>query len=195
MFGIKNTGTMQISDDEILTAFARSVDEGGKLLFRRYYKPLVLFSGSLLNDDVYTEDMVQDVFYHFIRTRAYLRLEPGALGTFLFRSVKNACLNRIRNNREVSTADFLAHEVEEEEALTVSPELMEAIHAAIDALPEKTRAAILGVIVDGKRYKEVAESLNVSVNTVKTLLAHGLKQLRAQFPDPAILFLALCKGL
>ena len=185
---------MQISDDEILTAFARSVDEGGKLLFRRYYKPLVLFSGSLLNDDVYSEDMVQDVFYHFIRTRAYLRLEPGALGTFLFRSVKNACLNRIRNNREVSTADFLAHEVEEE-ALTVSPELMEAIHAAIDALPEKTRAAILGVIVDGKRYKEVADSLNVSVNTVKTLLAHGLKQLRAQFPDPAILFLALCKGL
>ena len=65
----------------------------------------------------------------------------------------------------------------------------------IDALPEKTRAAILGVIVDGKRYKEVADSLNVSVNTVKTLLAHGLKQLRAQFPDPAILFLALCKGL
>ena len=94
-----------------------------------------------------------------------------------------------------STADFLAHEVEEEEALTVSPELMEAIHAAIDALPEKTRAAILGVIVDGKRYKEVADSLNVSVNTVKTLLAHGLKQLRTQFPDPAILFLALCKGL
>ena len=186
---------MQISDDEILKAFLRSVDEGGKLLFRRYYKPLVVFSRALLGDDMYSEDMVQDCFYHFIRTSAYRRLDAKSLGTFLFRSVKNACLNRLRDNREVATADLLAYEVAEEEAMTVSPELMEAIHAAVDALPEQTRAVVRGVIVQGRRYKEMADSLGISVNTVKTLLAHGLKQLRDQFPDPAILFLALCEDL
>lgn len=186
---------MQISDDEILTTFLRDVNEGGKLLFRRYYKPLVLFSESLLDDDVYAEDMVQDVFYQFIRSRVYVRLEPKALGTFLFRSVKNACLNKMRDMREVSIAEALAQEVAEEEALTVSPELVQAIHTAIDALPEKTRTVVLGVIVNGKKYKEMAEFMDVSVNTVKTLLAHGLKRLRVQFPDPTILFLALSKGL
>ena len=186
---------MQISDDEILTAFLRDVNEGGKLLFKRYYKPLVLFSESLLDDVLYAEDMVQDVFYHFIRVRAYARLEPKALSTFLFRSVKNACLNKIRKTKEVSTAEVLAQEVAEEETFTVSPELMQAVRAAIDALPTQTRAVILGVFVSGKKYKEMADSLSVSVNTVKTLLAHGLKRLRDQFPDPAILFLALCKDL
>ena len=41
---------MGVSDSEILTAFQRNMNEGGKLLFQRYYKPLVLFSGSMLDD-------------------------------------------------------------------------------------------------------------------------------------------------
>ena len=41
---------MRVSDSEILIAFQKDMNEGGKLLFQRYYKPLVLFSGSILDD-------------------------------------------------------------------------------------------------------------------------------------------------
>ena len=37
---------MYPSASEILTAFTKNPDEGGKLLFERYYKPLVLFADS-----------------------------------------------------------------------------------------------------------------------------------------------------
>ena len=91
---------MQIADTDILNTFKQNVNKGGSLLFRRYYRPLILFSNSLLNDDTFSEDIVQDVFYHFINTHAYTRVTPDTLAAFLFRAVRNLCVNKIRNTRE-----------------------------------------------------------------------------------------------
>ncbi|OKZ18752.1 MAG: RNA polymerase subunit sigma-24 [Butyricimonas synergistica] len=176
-----------LSDSEILGAFQQDMNEGGKLLFQRYYKPLVLFSGSMLDDCSFPEDIVQDVFYQFIRTKAWRNLVPSALSTYLFRSVKNACLNKIRDLREFSKVELLMYDTIEEEATTISPELIDAIREAIQKLPEKTRAVVTAIVVEGKKYKEAAEELEVSVNTIKTLLSTGLKQLRQQFPDSLLL--------
>ena len=182
---------MDVSDVEILTAFQKDMNKGGKLLFQRYYKPLVLFSGSMLNDCSFPEDIVQEVFYQFIKNNAYRQLMPEALGTYLFRCVKNACLNKIRDQKEFAQAELLKYDAIEEEATTVSLELIEAIRRAIEELPQKTRMVVTYIIVEGKRYKETAEELGVSVNTVKTLLSGGLKQLRQQFPDSLLLFFLL----
>ena len=182
---------MGVSDSEILTAFQRNMNEGGKLLFQRYYKPLVLFSGSMLDDCSFPEDIVQEVFYQFIKNNAYRQLTPEALSTYLFRCVKNACLNRIRDQKEFAQAELLKYDAIEEEATTVSLELIEAIRQAIERLPRKTRMVVMSIVVEGKKYKETAEELGVSVNTVKTLLSGGLKQLRQQFPDSLLLFFIL----
>ena len=185
---------MGVSDSEILTAFQRNMNEGGKLLFQRYYKPLVLFSGSMLDDCSFPEDIVQEVFYQFIKNNAYRQLTPEALSTYLFRSVKNACLNRIRDQKEFAQAELLKYDAIEEEATTVSLELIEAIRQAIERLPQKTRMVVMSIVVEGKKYKETAEELGVSVNTVKTLLSGGLKQLRQQFPNSLLLFFILEKN-
>ena len=185
---------MSVSDVEILTAFQKDMNEGGKLLFQRYYKPLVLFSGSMLDDCSFPEDIVQEVFYHFIKNDAYRQLKPETLSTYLFRCVKNACLNKIRDQKEFAQAEFLRYDAVEEEAMTVSLELIKAIRQAIEELPRKTRMVVEAIVVEGKKYKETAEELGVSVNTVKTLLSGGLKQLRQQFPDPLLLFFILEKN-
>ena len=182
---------MGVSDSEILTAFQRNMNEGGKLLFQRYYRPLVLFSGSMLDDCSFPEDIVQEVFYQFIKNNVYRQLTPEALSTYLFRCVKNACLNRIRDQKEFAQAELLKYDAIEEEATTVSLELIEAIRQAIERLPRKTRMVVMSIVVEGKKYKETAEELGVSVNTVKTLLSGGLKQLRQQFPDSLLLFFIL----
>ena len=153
---------MGVPDLEILTAFQKDMNEGGKLLFQRYYKPLVLFSGSMLNDCTFPEDIVQEVFYHFIKNNVYRQLSPEALSTYLFRCVKNACLNKIRDQREFAQAELLRYDAVEEEAMTVSLELIEAIRKAIEELPRKTRMVVMSVVVEGKKYKETAEELGVS---------------------------------
>ena len=73
------------------------------------------------------EDIVQEVFYHFIKNNVYRQLSPEVLSTYLFRCVKNACLNKIRDQREFAQAELLRYDAVEEEAMTVSQELIEAI--------------------------------------------------------------------
>lgn len=174
---------MGVPDLEILTAFQKDMNEGGKLLFQRYYKPLVLFSGSMLNDCTFPEDIVQEVFYHFIKNNVYRQLSPEALSTYLFRCVKNACLNKIRDQREFAQAELLRYDAVEEEAMTVSLELIEAIRKAIEELPRKTRMVVMSVVVEGKKYKETAEELGVSVNTVKTQVKVAYKKIKSEFGD------------
>ena len=178
---------MYPSASEILTAFTKNPDEGGKLLFERYYKPLVLFADSFLTDIHFSEDIVQDVFYDFIKHRSYRQIAPEALTTYLFRCIRNTCLNRLRNRKLVMEAELLKFEAAEEEAMTISPELIAAIRETIKQLPDKTRQVIVSILIQGKKYKETAEELNVSVNTLKTLLNYGVKQLRKQFPDTLLL--------
>ena len=65
-------------------------------------------------------------------------------------------------------------------------------HGALYASDGRTRSDASkkygsGGLIQGKKYKETAEELNVSVNTVKTLLNYGVKQLRKQFPDTLLL--------
>lgn len=187
---------MRHSDAEILQAFREDMEKGGKLLFQRYYKPLVLFSGSILEDNNFPEDVVQDVFYQFFKDNSFLRVTENTLATYLFRCVKNACLNQKRDRKKFSQAEILCYDAAEEEAISISPELMDEIHRAIDDLPEKTRRIVTSIVMEGKKYKETAEALGVSINTVKTLLANGLKALRNRFPNSLLLLLLVeSKGI
>ena len=145
---------MYPSASEILTAFTKNPDEGGKLLFERYYKPLVLFADSFLTDIHFSEDIVQDVFYDFIKHRSYRQIAPEALTTYLFRCIRNTCLNRLRNRKLVMEAELLKFEAAEEEAMTISPELIAAIRETIKQLPDKTRQVIVSILIQGKKYKQ-----------------------------------------
>ncbi|GAE84688.1 RNA polymerase sigma factor [Bacteroides reticulotermitis] len=49
---------------------------------------------------------------------------------------------------------------------------------ALDELPEQERKALYRVVIENKRYKEAAEELHISVNTLKSYLSRALKRLR-----------------
>ncbi|MDR1414382.1 MAG: sigma-70 family RNA polymerase sigma factor [Odoribacteraceae bacterium] len=175
---------MKISDDEILSCFREDRDKGCDKLFERYYRPLVAFADSFLPAAGQAEDLVQDVFYRFLEKKKYLSLHDEALSTYLFRAVRNASINKLRSGRRLSfqPVDALMREVMEEEGdLTFDPELLQEIATAIDRLPEKTAFILRAVLLERKRYKEVALLADVSINTVKTLLAAGLRAIREQF--------------
>jgi RNA polymerase sigma-70 factor (ECF subfamily) len=159
------------------------------MLFERYYKPLVLFARSFSPDTGYAEDLVQEVFCRFLEKKVYLRVEASALATYLFRAVRNGAINKARDERAITfqPVDTLTCDVIEEENITFDPEVVRDIVAAIDRLPGKTAFVVRAVLVERKRYKEVAALANVSVNTVKTLLLNGLHAIRQQFSSYQIL--------
>lgn len=175
---------MSITNEQIVQKLCSDYQNGGLLLYQRYYKPLVIFANLQLSNFSDAEDIVQDVFLNFIKSRTYQKIDSKALHTYLFRAVKNSCLNALhRNTVELSDLDAVYYDIMEEEVTTIDPQLIFDINAAIDNLPEKTRRVVKAVLIEGRKYKEVADEFDISVNTVKTLLSAGIKKLRDQFPE------------
>ena len=64
-------------------------------------------------------------------------------------------------------------------------------YKAVDRLPDRTREVFKRIVLDGKRHKEVAEEFEISVTTVKTLLARALAALRAELSEKTYSILLL----
>ena len=62
-------------------------------------------------------------------------------------------------------------------------------------LPEKQREVLVKCVVEGKKYKEVAEELDITVNTVKTHITRALKYLRDELQEDLIMLLLCLKGM
>ena len=72
-------------------------------------------------------------------------------------------------------------EIDITESITDEEELREKerkIMEELEKLPKQELSAVQAVILDNKKYKEAAEELNISVNTLKTHLSRALKRLR-----------------
>ncbi len=181
---------IMISDYSILEALRKEDKKGLNNLFTRYYKPLVLFANVYLNDIYLAEDIVQEQFIKFWNSKLYKNVpNPKALSSFLFTLVKNASLNEIKKVDILShSADFSHYDIAEEEAKRLAEEGIKRVHKAVAELPEKTRLVVDFVMLRNMRYAEAAEELNVSVNTVKTLLRNGLSKLKESLKDRKDLF-------
>lgn len=74
---------VMISDADILQRFKIDRKQGIQVLFRRYYRPLVLFADEFVHSLSTAEDIVQDFFIR-LWTDDYLeKLLPSALSSYL----------------------------------------------------------------------------------------------------------------
>ncbi|TKG95468.1 RNA polymerase sigma-70 factor [Puteibacter caeruleilacunae] len=159
-----------------------------ELLYRRYYARLCAFANKFLFDHAAAEEVVQDVFFNIWEGRALLDDEQ-ALKSYLFRSVQNRSLNVIASNKvKDKYADVIkdiywnSDEFDAHDSL-LAKELNEKFLEAINSLPEQCRKIFLMSRNEGKKYKEIAEELNVSVKTVETQMNRALKRLKTDLAE------------
>lgn len=102
---------------------------------------------------------------------------------FVYRSEK--CLYQLLEKKRlpVKSLDLLHYQIALEEAERLDDSAVELIRGALEKLPDKTRLVVTVVMLQEKMYKEAAEELGVSVNTVKTLLKQGMRELRELLKD------------
>lgn len=172
------------NDKEILGLLEKDITRGMDSLFNRYYRPLVVFAHSYLNDLAEAEDVVQEQMVKLWTCHAFDRVAADALGTFLFTVAKNACINRLEKKQLPLTSLDLPHfRIAQEEAGKMDDTAARIVFEALQKLPEKTRWVVECVMLEDKMYKEAASELGVSVNTVKTLLKQGMKVLKVELKD------------
>ena len=164
------------TDDEKLFALIEQGDEGAfTQAYERYHKLLYVLAYRYLMSSDMAEDVVQHVFSRLWEFRSELRVGIS-LKNYLFTMTKNHVLNLIAKNYEMAQSaspyeDNLIEKLEKKE-------LMSSFYKAVDMLPAQKRDICLMKVQEELTNQEIAERMNLSVNTIKTHYSEALKLLR-----------------
>lgn len=152
-----------------------------KKLVERHFPSILRFSRRMLRDPHEAEDIAQETFLRLWKNGD--RVEGGAtLRTWLFRVAHNLAIDRIRAKKKVSLDEDAHEDVPASgpgaAAILDQKERAERVQRAIEALPERQRAAIVLVFHEGLPQTEAASVLGVSVDALESLLARARRSLK-----------------
>ena len=178
--------------DAQLMLRVREGDESSfALLLERHRTPVVNFLHRMVQNRAVSEELAQEVFLRVYRSRA--SYEPTAkFTTWLFRIATHLALNWIRDRQKEHRHESLSEELIEgverqvpdrqpsiEQAMIYEVRLQE-VRNAIEALPEKQRAAVLMHKYQGLDYSQISGALNCTESAVKSLLFRAYETLRSR---------------
>ena len=150
------------------------------MVFDKNYEALCLYAVKFTEDFLEAEDIVQEVFFRLWCNRRGLR-EEGNLAALLYAMAKNLTVNAIRKHKIVETGNvryYDLHEGRQEPAgESDSDETMRRLRLAVGELPARQRTIFNLKIYESRSNQEIADMLNVSVNTVKVHYARTMKHL------------------
>lgn len=184
---------MRLNDVSILLKLKENEREGYKELFDFYYRPLVSYAMNYCDSLSQAEDIVQELFVVMWDKKLHLALK-APIGPYLYRSVKNNAFKIEQRSRMVVLEQVeekiknLYDEDYPDEKRT--EKYKKKLYEELESLPLKGRAVFTAIVFEERSYKDIAESMNISINTVKTHYARALKQLRSSIDD-IILFLMI----
>ncbi|MBS4809801.1 RNA polymerase sigma factor [Phocaeicola plebeius] len=174
----------QISDTELFHRIQKGDEKAFTIAYELYNKLIYVLSYRYLMDEERAKDVVQYVFVKLWEYRAELNIGIS-LKNFLFTMAKNYILNLIRNENTALEKQYeiaqqvLGYEDDLVEKLE-RREQMSLFYQALAKLPEQKKRICVMKIREEMSNKEIAERLNVSINTVKTHYAEALKLLRRE---------------
>lgn len=175
----------ETSDTDLFSVWARGIrasdERAFEAFFRALHGPLVRYAETMV-DAATAADLVQDAFVRIWDGRR--RIDPAqALKAFAYRTVRNLCLNRIRDGK--TRESLLAERYESPGRGEALPDAsMEAraleghMLAWIRELPERQRQALELSRFHGLSHDEVAEAMDVSPRTVNNHLVKALRTIR-----------------
>jgi len=152
-------------------------------LYKLFSKRLHHFARAITRSHEVAEEIVEDVFVKLWSNRARIN-EIENLTVYLYVAVKNRSLNAISQKAtELIRAPFDDLDIEAGQVaadpynLLVTAEMMKRMQQAVDNLPPRCKMIFKLVREDGLKHREVAEILNISLNTVDVQMAIAIKKI------------------
>jgi len=172
---------MDDPDLKLLRTAARGDIQAFELLVKRYQGPLLNFTARYLGDRFLAEEAVQEVFLKVFQ--AAPRFEAKSkVSTWIFRIAYNQAMTELgRRGRLENLREAMNSMGGGEEPFTTpreAGELEEDIESGLSRLPENQRAALLLRVNEELSYREIADVLGVSVESVESLLFRARTNLK-----------------
>jgi len=196
----------QILPSDIIKGLFIGDEETYIFLFREYYVSLCAYSRRYVGRKDIAEEIVSDTFLKIWERRKQLEINTS-VKAYLFHAVCNNSLNYLRklkteNNlgeyfRETSSENlgFEVTSEEIEEQSLIMENMSQKIEAAVKKLPEQQQRAFRLKRMEGKKTREVAEIMELSIKTIEMHLSKATLHLRKNLKDylPSFLLFLLLK--
>lgn len=150
-------------------------------LFRSNYAAMLTLACRLVHDEDVARDIVHDVFATLLSTDL-LSVTPA----YLLRSVRNGCLNHIRNHstRQRINGLYAIDLTEIDDGTWPDYDMIERLHSIVDQrLSEQCRKVVSMRFTQDMSYKEISQALGISEVAVYKHLRHALVVLRQNLID------------
>ena len=182
------------TDESLMIRFQSGDRAAFTVLVRRHQGPLFNFALRYLRSSPVAEEVVQDAFVRVVQNAAEFKHE-ARFSTWLYTIARNLCIDQTRKRAlrrhpsldepkkaEEGDGPTLGEQTADGKAsverAVVSLEIRERVASAIDALPEEQREVFLMREVSNLPFKEIAEIVGVSENTVKSRMRYALERLQ-----------------
>ena len=167
-------------EDHILVWKSKRGDKASfDALYEKHLDRLLTVAMGLLGNAHEAEEVVQDVFTHFIASLADFRLR-GNLRAFLATCVANRARDRLRRNRRTERLEPppLQRGTTEPLSLVMHDENVTKMQAALAQLPYEQREVITLKIHGDLSFRALARRQNLALGTVQTRYRSGMARLR-----------------
>ncbi len=180
-----------IEDKLLIWRFKRGSTDALCRIYKKYKDNLLRLASALLNDTSAAEDIVHDFFVSFAQSPEKLKLN-GSLKSYLATCVANRVRNaNIARQRQsalgrlpaeatgLNEAESAVSNSKKPEQWIIDSEQLRQLNDALAQLPEQQREVIILHLQGAMKFKAIAESQSVSINTVQSRYRYGLDKLRS----------------
>lgn len=176
----------QTEDYDLYLKLKEGDERAFQVLFRKYYPAMCHFARQYLNDAELAEETAQDMFVKIWEKRDSLNIQ-SSVKHYFFRSIRNHCLNQIQHEKiKKQYASMVIESANQEivsEQYYMEVDLVQRIEKCIDSLPPKRQEIFRLSREQGMKYKDIADTLNISVKTVEAQMGFALKYLRDELKE------------
>jgi RNA polymerase sigma factor (sigma-70 family) len=174
------------TDDALLAGMAAGDRDAAVAFVRRFQRRVFGLAFAVTNDATLADDVSQEAFVRAWKAAAVFDARRASVSTWLLTITRNAAIDAVRMRRTTpSDPDMLADllpastiGLADVPALDASD--TEQVRAAVAALPEPQRRAILLAVVGGRTAAEVADAESIPLGTAKTRIRQAMIRLRDQ---------------
>lgn len=180
--------TREKTDKELIEEYTGGSEEAFKELVSRHMDNVYKFAYRYFNDKDKAEDAVQETFVKAWKNIRRFDTDRKFI-TWLFAIAKNTCLDilkkktpaafsKIEAEKEMDIAELVRDESPLPDELAENSIKKEAISAALEKMPADYRMVLFLRYNDHLKFREIAESLGESLNTVKSRHLRGIKMMK-----------------
>lgn len=182
-----------LHNQTIFNLFVNEDETAFKIIYQRYRYRVYEYAKKWLNDTDEIEDVISETFIKLWHRRKKLESYENIVG-FLFLTVKNACLDILRHKKMKSEKEVdiqnQINQYHDFSLMEIKEDFLKLIYAEVEKLPLKMKEVFLLSFEEGLKPNEIAQLLNISVQTVSNQKSSALKILKQVLSDkPALILL------